>query len=96
MDPPVVFGTVTFTQPFPEVPYESCASTPQAVSPPKTTITTTAAIAKIRFCRGVRRPARGLVLAYMDAQCKQHSVNSPPSAGPRRWPCVSVGRNKAI
>ena len=67
----MVFGTVKFTQPFAEPPYESCATTPQAVKPPKTTITTTAAIAKMLFCRGVRRPARGLVLAYMDAQCKQ-------------------------
>ena len=82
MDPPVVFGTVTFTQPFPELPYESCATTPQAVRPPKTTITATAAIAKIRFCRGVRRPARGLVLAYMDAQCRQQKRGQAGPAGP--------------
>ena len=69
-------GTVRFTQPFAEPPYESCASTPQAARPPNTTITATAAIAKMRFCRGVRRPARGLVLAYMDAQFKwMPSVN---------------------
>ena len=88
MDPPVELGTVTFTQPCAEGPYESCATTPQAVRPPNTMTTSTAVIAKTRFCRGVRRPALGLVLAYMNAQCKQ----------PQRWPaapvgpCVSVGR----
>ncbi len=64
----MLFGKVTFTQPCAEAPYESCTTSPQAARPPKTRITTTAAIAKIRFCRGVRRPACGLVLAYMDAQ----------------------------
>ena len=59
---------MTFTQPCAEAPYESCVTNPQAVRPPKTRITTTATVAKIRFCRGVRRPAWGLVLAYMDAQ----------------------------
>ena len=86
MDPPVEFGRVTFTQPCPEAPYESCATAPQAARPPKTMITSTPAIAKIRFCRRVRRPARGLVLAYMNAQCKQQSVRKPAHR-----PCVSVG-----
>ena len=65
--PPVEFGTVTLTQPCPEVPYESCAVAPQAARPPKRATTTTAVIAKIRFCRGERRPALGLVLAYIAA-----------------------------
>ena len=79
----MLLGAVMFTQPFAEGPYESCATTPQAVRPPNTTTTSTAAIAKMRFCRGVRRPALGLVLAYMEAQCKQHCVNSTVLASPQ-------------
>ena len=57
---------MTLTQPCPDVPYVSCAVAPQAARPPNRAITTTAATAKIRFCRGEMCPALGLVLAYID------------------------------